>query len=173
MLYKERQAAALHGETFDDSGLRIGTLAVGLACGLITPPQTFLPLYTFLEQYSLLIRLLSHPDANRETLQKQARQYALLVCLRVYRGVPHLEQPGICYLQDAVYLHGLRLIETAVAQDETVLDRLAVGKVALEYLPALQELGIVSAPQSFKKLVLDPDLDSYLLSFIQSEKAES
>jgi hypothetical protein len=69
-------------------------------------------------------------------------------------------------------LYGLRLIETAVAQDETVLDRLAVGKVALEYLPDVQELGIVSAVQPFKKLIFDPGLDSYILSFTQSEEGD-
>ena len=133
------------------------------------PRETFLSLFTFLELYSLLARLLRNSEADREELQKQARQYALSICLRIYRGVPNLEQPGVCYLQDVVYLHGLRMIEKAVAQDVTVLDRLAVGKVALEHLSDLQELGIVNAPQHFKKLVFDPDLDSYILSFIQSE----
>jgi DNA-binding SARP family transcriptional activator/tetratricopeptide (TPR) repeat protein len=171
-LYYERQAAILRGEPFDDSGIRMATLALGLACGVMTPPQTFLSLFTFLERYSLLARLLSNPEADREKLQKQARQYALTMCLRKYRGVPDLEQAGVCYLQDVVYLHGLRLIEKAVASDETVLDRLAVGNVALEHLPDLQELGIVSAPLPFRKLVFDPDLDAYILSFAQSEEGE-
>jgi hypothetical protein len=160
----------LRGEQFDDTGIRLGTLSVGLASGVMTPPQTFLSLFTFLELYSLLIRLLRQPEADRKELQKHAQRYALSMCLRKYRGVPHLEQPGVCYLQDAVYLHGLRLIENAVAQDKTVLDRLAVGKIALEHLPDLQELGIVSAPQSFKKFIFDPGLDSYILSFMQSEE---
>lgn len=169
-LYIERQAAKLRGEPFDETGIRLGTLAVGLASGVMTPPQTFLSLLTFLESYSLLVRLLRQPEADKEKLQKQARRYALSMCLRKYRGVPDLEQPGICYLQDAVYLHGLRLIENAVAQDQTVLDRLAVGKVALEHLPDLQELGIVSALQPFKNLAFDSDLDSYIFSFVQSEE---
>ncbi len=52
-----------------------------------------------------------------------------------------------------------------VAQDETVLDRLAVGKVALELLPELRRLGITASSQSFRTLALDPDLDAYILSF--------
>jgi hypothetical protein len=128
VLYTERQATILRGEQFDDTGIRLGTLAVGLASGVMTPPQAFLSLFTFLELYSLLVRLLRQPEADRKELQKQARRYALSMCLRKYRGVPHLEQSGVCYLQDAVYLHGLRLIENAVAQDKTVLDRLAVGR---------------------------------------------
>jgi hypothetical protein len=170
LLYNERRAASIRGESIDDSGTRLGLLALGFACGVMTPPQTFLSLFTFLERYELLVRLLMYPEANKEELQKRARQYALTMCLRKYRGVPDLEQPGVCYLQDVVYLYGLRLIETAVAQDETALDRLAVGKVALEYLPDLQELGIVSAIQPFKKLIFDPNLDSYILSFTQSEE---
>ncbi len=169
-LYYEHLAARRRGESIDDSGTRLGTLAVGLACGVMTPPQTFLSLFTFFERYDLLVRLLMRPEANREELQRQAQQYALIMCLRKYRGVPHLELPGICYLQDVVYLHGLRLIETAVAQDETVLDRLAVGNVALEYLPDLQELGITSAPQPFKQRIFDPELDAYIFSFTQSEE---
>ena len=169
-LYYEHQAAMLRGETIGDSGRRLGTLVLGLACGVMTPPQTFLSLFTFIESYTLLVRLLARPEAKKDELQKQARQYALNMCLRKFRGVPDLEQAGVCYLQDVVYVHGLRLIENAVAQDKMVLDRLAVGNVALEHLPDLQELGIVSAPQPFKKLVFDPHLDAYILSFAQYEE---
>ncbi|HAG98714.1 MAG TPA: hypothetical protein DCL75_07625 [Ktedonobacter sp.] len=127
---------------------------------------------TFLELFSLLSRLLNHPHADLQKLQKLARAYALSICLRTYRGVPDLEQAGVCYLQDALYVPGLRLIEQAVAQDETVLDRLAVGVVALELLPDLQELGITSAPQPLRKLAYDPDLDSHILSFEAAEEDE-
>jgi hypothetical protein len=60
------------------------------------------------------------------------------------------------------------MIERAVAEDKTVLDRLAVGKVALDLLPDLQELGIVSALQPLRKLAYDPDLDAHILSFAQA-----
>ncbi|HCP75503.1 MAG TPA: hypothetical protein DIU08_12785 [Ktedonobacter sp.] len=171
-LYYERQVGVLHGRVFDDSGMWRATLAAGLACGVMTPPQTFLSVCTFLELFSLLSRLLNHPHADLQKLQKLARSYALSICLRTYRGVPDLEQAGVCYLQDALYLHGLRMIEQAVAQDETVLDRLAVGVVALELLPDLQELGITSAPQPLRKLAYDPDLDSHILSFVTADEDE-
>lgn len=35
------------------------------------------------------------------------------------------------FSKDAVYLHSFRQVEYALAQDETILDRLSVGKVAL------------------------------------------
>ncbi len=67
--------------------------------------------------------------------------------------------------KDVLYLRGLWKIERAVAQDETVLDRLAAGVVALEQLPDLQELGIGVFPQPLRKLASDPDLDTYIVSF--------
>ncbi len=57
------------------------------------------------------------------------------------------------------------MIEQAVAQDETVLDRLAVGKVAYELLPEMEQLGITASSHSFRTLALDPDLDAYIMSF--------
>jgi hypothetical protein len=81
--------------------------------------------------------------------------------------VTDLQRPGVCFTKDVVYLRGLLEIEHAVADDETVLDRLAVGKVALDLLPDLQELGI-GAPQQFsslRKLAYDPGLNDYILSF--------
>jgi len=51
-----------------------------------------------------------------------------------------------------------------------VLDRLAVGKVALELLPELQELGITtSALPSLYPRAYDPELDAYILSFAERE----
>jgi transcriptional regulator with XRE-family HTH domain len=165
--YHERHVAALHGQAFDDSGSWLGTLAVGLASGLVTPPQTFSSLFTFFEPFLLLYRLLWRGDEDRATAEQRARRNALMRCLRTYRGVTDLQQPGVCFTKDVVYLRGLLTIERAVASDETVLDRLAVGKVALELLPELQELGIV-VPQQFsslRKLAYDPRLDDYILSF--------
>ena len=58
------------------------------------------------------------------------------------------------------------MIEKAVALDKTVLDRLAVGKVALELLPDLQKLGITSTSlPSLYTRASDPNLDAYILSF--------
>jgi len=67
-------------------------------------------------------------------------------------------------------LRGLWKIEQAVAEDETVLDHLVTGVVALEYLPDLRELGIVSAPQPLRQLAQNPDLDDYIVSFEGPEK---
>ncbi|MHB8599583.1 MAG: tyrosine/phenylalanine carboxypeptidase domain-containing protein [Ktedonobacteraceae bacterium] len=168
--YYDRQAAALQGQVFDESGMWFGTLATGLASGVMTPPQTFYALFTFFESFIFLYRLLKRPDQTVETARTQAHKLALARCLRTYRGVPHLERAGICFTKDASYLRGLWLIERTLKQDKTILDRLAVGVVALEQLPELQALGIVSVPQPLKKLALDPALDSYILSFEVSQE---
>jgi hypothetical protein len=164
-LYYEQQATTLEGKTMDDEGTWLGTLATGLASGIATPSQTFLELYAFFENFLLLRRLLRRLDADVETSQKRMRNSALVRCLRTYRGVPDLEQAEVWYGMDVWYLRGLRLIKRAIAEDETVLDRLAVGKIAFEDLPDMQELGIVSAPQSLRTLAYDPALASYVLSF--------
>ncbi len=165
--YHERHIAALHGQDFDDSGSWLGTLAVGLASGVAATPQTFFSLFSFFEPFLLLYRLLWRDDEDRATAEQRARRNALMRCLRTYRGVTDLKRPGVCFTKDVVYLRGLLKIERAVRDDETVLDRLAVGKVALEQLPDLQELGIVAPRQfsSLRKLAYDSALDDYILSF--------
>jgi hypothetical protein len=164
-LYHERQVLASRGEVLNDSGMRIGMLSVGLAAGVITPPQTFSKLCAFLEQLSLLLFALNHPQTERPKAQRSAHRYALDTCLRIYRGVPDLEQVGICYTQDVVHLRGLRLVEQAVAVDASVLGRLSVGACALEHLPDLQELNILSASQPLLHLAYATDLDEYICSF--------
>ncbi len=83
------------------------------------------------------------------------------------------ERVEVFFGRDEVYLRGLHSIERAVAQDKTVLDRLVIGKVVLEHLPNLQELRIVSSPQLLRKLVQDPDLEAYVLSFEQLEESST
>jgi Domain of unknown function (DUF1704) len=163
--YYEWQAAALHGDPVDDSGIWLGTLSIGLACGVANPPQTFSSLLAFFEPFLLLYRLLWRDDEDRQTAERRAQRNAFTRCLRTFRGVPELGQAGICNTKDVVYLRGRWLIEREVAQDETALDRLAVGKVALELLPELRRLEITASSQSFRTLALDPDLDAYILSF--------
>jgi hypothetical protein len=163
--YYERQAAALHGDLVDDSGIWLGTLAIGLACGIAGSVQTFSTLLAFFEPFLLLYRLLWRDDEDRQTAERRAQRNAFTRCLRTFRGVPDLTRAGICNTKDVVYLRGRWLIDLAVAQDETVLDRLAVGKVAYELLPELDKLGITASTPSFRMLVLDPDLDEYILSF--------
>ena len=169
-MYYDRETAVLNGQAYNDSGTWMGTLATGLASGVSTPPQTFFSLFTFFESFFLLRRLIKRPDKDVQTTREQARKSALTRCLRTYRGVPNLEQAGVCFTKDALYLRGLWKIERALAQDETVLDRLAVGVIALEQLPDLQELGIVASPQPLRKLANDPELDAYILSFEEQQR---
>src|SRR5258708_3343239 len=164
-VYHDIQTATLQGQGYDETRAWFGTLATGLASGVITPPQTFLSLFTLFESFIVLYRLLKRPDQDAQTAQQQARRIALERCLRTYRGVPDLERAGVCYTKDAHSLRGLRMIEDAIAKDVKVLDQLAAGVVSLDRLPDLQELGIITAPQPLRKLVQDPDLDSYILSF--------
>jgi hypothetical protein len=122
-------------------------------------------LYVFLRAFLVLYRLIRRPDQDEETAQKTAHDLALTLCLRAFRGVPELEKPGVCYSKDVVYLRGLLLIQRAVAEDVTILDRLAVGRIALEHLPAIEQLGIVPPLQPLRKLAQDSNLDTYILSF--------
>jgi len=168
--YYDIQTARLTGQPHDETSLWFGTLATGLASGVMTPAQTFLPLFTFFEAFILLYRLLRRPDQDAQTARQFARKLALARSLRTFRGVPDLNRAGVCYTKDALYLRGLRKIEQAATEDEAVLDRLAVGVVALEYLPDLRELGIVFAPQPLRQLAQNPDLDAYILSFEESEE---
>jgi len=168
--YYERTLASLHGRAFDDSGSWLGGLAIGLASGILVPAHTFSSLYRFFQPFLLLYRLLWRNDEDRPLAEKRAHTRALARCLRTFRGVPDLNCAGICHTRDVVYLRGRLKIEQAVAQDETVLDRLAVGKVALELLPDLQELGIVAPRQSLRKRAYDSDLDAYILSFASSKE---
>jgi Domain of unknown function (DUF1704) len=164
-LYHERQVLAPRGESLNDASIRLGMLGVGLAAGVITPPQTFRRLCSFFERLALLNMALGTSQAEPSDEQRQrARRYALEVCLRKYRGVPDLEQEGVCYPQDIIYQRGLRLVEQAVAADASVLDRL-VGVCPLEHLPDLQELGILSASQPLLRLAYASDLDEYICSF--------
>lgn len=170
-LYYERQVERQHGQRFDDSGLISGMLATGLTSGVVTPPQSFWSLYSFFEQLIFLYRRLLRPWRDWQSDQKRARKFALSRCLRTYRGVPDLSQPGICYLQDATYLRGLLLVDRAVTEDQQILEQLAVGKIAYDVLPVVQSLEILPPPQPLRKLIEDPDLDAYILSFEPHEKA--
>ena len=169
-LYHERRVDELHGQVLDDSGLMSGMLATGLASGVATPPQTFSSLYTFFEMLLLLYRLLRRPWEDVQTAQKRVHRLVLTRCLRTYRGVPDLGRAGVCHLQDVAYLRGLLLIDRIAAEDETVLDRLAVGKIACGQLPVLHPLRMIPPPQPLRQLAYDPELDSYILSFESSEK---
>jgi hypothetical protein len=169
-LYHERRVAALHGEPFDDSGFIFGMLAMGLASGVVTPPLTFSSLYTFFERLIFLYRRLLRPWRDYESEQQRTHNFALVRCLRTYRGVPDLGQAGICHLQDVTYLRGILQIERAVAEDEKVLDHLAVGMIAYDLLPMLRPLQMIPPPQLLQRLAYNPELDNDILSFETSGK---
>jgi len=164
-LYYEQQALGLRGLELNVTAMQLSMFTLGLACGVITPPQTFFAIYTFLYLHTLLNYLVQYSHIERDQVHKLAQNHALTVCLRKFRGVPDLDQAGVCYLQDTIHYHGLLKVEQAVQRDPTVLDRLAVGVCALEDLPDLQKLGVISVPQPLRKLAFASDLDDYILSF--------
>ncbi|MEO8974048.1 MAG: tyrosine/phenylalanine carboxypeptidase domain-containing protein [Ktedonobacteraceae bacterium] len=168
-LYHEMQTVAALGKPFDDSKVWLGTLSAGLASGIISTPQSFRQLYLFLKAFLVLYRLIRRPDQDEATAHTVAHELAIALCLRTFRGVPELERPGVCYSKDVVYLRGLRMIEQAIAQDVSISERLAVGRIAIEHLPAIEELGITPPLQPLWNLAHDPDLDSYILAFEQEE----
>jgi hypothetical protein len=167
-LFYEMELAKRTGQRFDEAKIWLGTLATGLASGVLVPPQTFLSLYTFLADFLLLYRLIFLGNEEETTAQVKAQTVAQTRCLRTYRGVPNLMQPaGICYLKDAVYERGLFQVYDAVREDGGILDWLAAGVVALEQVPDLQALGIPPAAHSSRALLEHPDLEAYILSFAE------
>jgi len=167
-LFYELELAKRTGQRFDEAKIWLGTLATGLATGVLVPPQTFLSLYTFLAEYLLLYRLVYLGDEEMNVAQTKARTVAQTRCLRTYRAVPDLTRPGICYPKDSVYQRGLFQIYDAVAQDPAVLDWLAAGVVALEQIGDLKILGIPPAAHSSRALLEQPDLEAYIVSFAES-----
>jgi hypothetical protein len=164
-LYYEWDLAKRQGKRFDESRIWLGTLATGLAAGVLVPPQNFLSLYTFFEQFLLLYRLIWRADEELPVAQAKARNLARIRCLRGYRAVPPRSRAGICYSKDAHYEPGFLQVYDAVEQDPTVLDWLASGIVALEQIPALRSLGISPAVHAPRTLLERPDLEEYILSF--------
>src|SRR5260370_17352054 len=76
-VYHDIQTATLQGQVYDETRAWFGTLATGLASGVITPPQTFLSLFTFFESFIVLYRLLKRPDKDAPQAQHQPRPIAL------------------------------------------------------------------------------------------------
>lgn len=174
--YYDRKTAEVQGQLKDEflTGGYIGTLATGLACGVLCTPLTFSQLYQFLELFLVLQRVVTGTSKNVEKARASAPKLARLRCLRTFRGIPDLSVAGIAYTHDALYHRGLQLVEHAIHQDEQVLTRLMVGKVGLQQLDDLAELGITEPISQPRWLARDPDLDRYILSFeSQSESTQS
>jgi hypothetical protein len=172
-IYYDQETARVQGDAVDESAMStwVGTLATGLASGVLTPPQRFHELYALFEPLYTMHRILTGKDQDISQACVQARRLALNRCLRTFRGVPDLEIPGVCYAKDAIYLRGYRAIVRAVEEDRSVLERLMVGAVALDQLPDLAELDILSPPGPPQWLAHRPDLDAYITSFEPAESA--
>ncbi len=166
-VYYDQQTAQTQNEVLGEASAMtwIGTLATGLAAGVLSTPQTFLHLQHLLERLYLLDRLLSKREGDLGKAAATARRLALNRCLRTYRGVPDLTVAGICYAKDAIYLRGYLQLQQAVKEAPGVLDQLMVGKIAYEHLPDMKELGITIPSIRPRWYAQRPDLDEYILSF--------
>lgn len=172
-LFYELELARRTGQRVDEAKLWLGTLSTGLAAGVLVPPQTFLPLYTFLADFLLLYRLIFLGEEDMDAAQGKASAVAQTRCLRTFRGVPDLSRPGVCFPKDAVYQRGLFQIYDAVVQDPAVLDWLAAGVVALEQIDDLKALGIPPAAHFSRALLEQPDLEAYIVAFAERAPSSS
>ncbi len=165
--YYDRQTEEVQGNIEDEflTGGYIGTLATGLASGVLCAPLTFSQLYQFLESFLVLQRVITGMSKNVEKAQASAPRLARIRCLRTFRGVPDLTVAGVAYTHDALYQRGLQRVEHAIQQNTQVLTRLMVGKVGLQQLDDLAELGITEPISQPRWLAHDRDLDQYILSF--------
>lgn len=166
-LYNDRETARLQGKAIDEvsTASLFGTLATGLAAGVVTIPFTFSRLYAFLEPFLFLFRQLNNLDKDKQRTRSKARELARIRCLRTFRGVPDLTVAGAAYVKDALYMRGEQMVSESIRRDDTVRERLMVGVVGLEQLSDMEELGIVKPLSPPRWLAHDPDLASYILSF--------
>lgn len=134
----------------------IGTLAIGLAAGIITPALSFQELRNFLEKYYLFHRLLTREESQEDALTA-ARQSAWSRTCRTFRGVPDLNLSGCCSLKDGIYLRGHLEVSRFFAQGEEE-QRLWVGAVGVEHLNDLAELNILTPTFPHRHFALAPDL---------------
>jgi tetratricopeptide (TPR) repeat protein len=174
-VYYDQQTAQTQQHVLNEASMTtwIGTLATGLAAGVLSTPLTFLHLQRLLEQLYLLDRLLSKKERDLDKAKIAARRLALNRCLRTYRGVPDLTVPGVCYAKDAIYLRGYLQLRQAMREDSGVLDHLMVGKIAYEHLQDMRELGITTPSIRPRWYAHRPDLDEYILSFDTSDAGKA
>ncbi len=170
--YFDRKTAALQGKVVEEftAGSLAGTLATGLASGVVTAALPFTELCRFFERFFILQRTITGQSKTVEKARTNAAKLARRRCLRTFQGVPDLSVAGIAYTQDALYYRGLQLVTDAIQNDEQVLTRLMVGVVGLQQLGDLAELGITEPLQQPRWLAHAPDLEAYILSF---EKADA
>src|SRR5205085_4190793 len=99
----------------------------GLAAGLICDPFSFHTLRSFLVDVFTLRALLKPTRKTRDEIREGALIDAQKRCLRTWRGVSHLTQPGICSTKDVVYLRGYLAVCDRLQQEQTAFDHLLVG----------------------------------------------
>lgn len=144
-----------------------GTLATGLAAGVVCSPFSFHALRSFLMN-TFTLRGLLVAKKTRDEIQKDALKNAHKRCLRTWRGVSNLASPGICATKDSVYLRGYLAVHHKLQQEPAAFDRFLVGSVGLQHLDALGELGITEPHAHNQRLAYDADLESYIASFAEN-----
>jgi transcriptional regulator with XRE-family HTH domain len=140
-----------------------GTLATGLATGVLTPALSFYELALFLEKVFLVHRLTTIKSITWDDAVRSARQGAWSRACRTFRGVPQLEEAGCCSLKDNIYLHGYLAVKQALENYDE--ERLLVGKVGVEHLEIMSELNILTSRYQHHHLALLPDLLDRICQF--------
>lgn len=165
--YLDRKMKEARGEAAQEftTGSLQGVLATGLASGVVSSPVTFSQLHRFFEQFLVLQWTVLGLSKTVENARRSAVKSARTRCLRTFRGVPDLTREGITYSHDVLYYRGIQMMLAAAEHNPQVLTHLMVGKVGLQQLEDLAELGITDPPSQPRWLAHDPDLDRYILSF--------
>src|SRR5579883_166678 len=156
----DRQSRKSNGKreaTNDLSKLWLGTLATGLASGIVSRPFTFIRLYSFLEKVFFIRGVLAGKVSS--VALEDARQMAQDRCLRTFRGVPDLTAERLCSTKDAHYLAGY-LAVTQELQRGTSFECLMAGCFALEQMADLKELNILDTAMPHQKIALRTRLES-------------
>src|SRR6266567_1264668 len=139
-----------------------GTLAPGLAAGILTPALSFQELRAFFEKVFLVDKLLN--DCAWEEAFASARQSAWARASRTFRGIPFLDQAGYCSLKDRIYLEGyLEVSRYLDAHGDE--QRLNVGSIGIQHLEDMAELGILAPNYQHQHLALAPHLVDHLAKY--------
>ena len=156
------EALAIHAE---GQGLYkrtwLGTLAIGLMAGVMSPPLSFSRLVTFLEQ-ALLIRYLYRQTYKTDAAAEQAaKEEALRRALRTVRGVPDLTQIGTCSLLDRVYLRGYLDLLAFLEQGKD-LQQLLVGKIGIDDLSDMEQIRLLTPAIPQQHLAKNLDIYAHI-----------
>jgi hypothetical protein len=141
----------------------MGTLTTGLASGVLTRALSFYELACFLENFFLVGKLLSSESMAWDDAVAQARQRAWMRAARAFRGIPNLDEAGFCSLRDTVYLHWYLKMKQAI--EAIGEERFLVGKVGIEHLEMMKELGILSPFCPHRHIAFASDLFERICEF--------